>query len=261
MPHRLDGKVALITGGTSGIGEATVELFVAEGARVLFTGRNADKGAEIEARLGEGARFLQADVTREAEIAASVEATVSRFGRLDALFNNAGGGTQGGPDDFTQADFEHAMSLLVGSALYGIKHAAPHMRAQGGGAIISNASIAAHRSHMGGYLYSIAKAAVVHASRMAAVQLGVDRIQVNTSSPGAIATPIFMGGSDVAAGMDAERAQAKLDMVASNLAKANALHTSGFPADIPDDGRPVGTRLLEAQHRPAARGRSRDAVF
>ena len=232
MPHRLDGKVALITGGTSGIGEATVALFVAEGARVLFTGRNADKGAEIEARLGEGARFFRADVTREAEIAASVEATVSRFGRLDALFNNAGGGTKGGPDDFTQADFEGAMSLLVGSALYGIKHATPHMRAQGGGAIISNASIAAHRSHMGGYLYSTAKAAVVHASRMAAVQLGADRIRVNTISPGAIATPIFMGGSDIAAGMDADKVQAKLDKLAGNLAKANALHTSGFPADI-----------------------------
>ena len=232
MPHRLDGKVALITGGTSGIGEATVELFVAEGARVLFTGRNADTGGEIEARLGEGARFFQADVTREAEIAASVQATVSRFGRLDALFNNAGGGTQGGPDDFTQADFEHAMSLLVGSALYGIKHAAPHMRAQGGGAIISNASIAAHRSHMGGYLYSTAKAAVVHASRMAAVQLGVDRIRVNTISPGAIATPIFMGGSDVAAGMEADKRQAKMDKLAGNLARANPLHISGFPADI-----------------------------
>ena len=232
MPHRLDGKVALITGGTSGIGEATVELFVAEGARVLFTGRNTDKGAEIEARLGAAARFFQADVTREAEIAASVQATVSRFGRLDALFNNAGGGTKGGPDDFTQADFEHAMNLLVGSALYGIKHATPHMRAQGGGAIISNASIAAHRSHMGGYLYSTAKAAVVHASRMAAVQLGVDRIRVNTISPGAIATPIFMGGSGVAAGMEADKVQAKMDKLAGNLAKANALHTSGFPADI-----------------------------
>ncbi len=232
MPHRLDGKVALITGGTSGIGEATVELFVAEGARVLFTGRNADRGAAIEARLGDGACFFQADVTREAEIAASVQATVARFGRLDALFNNAGGGTKGGPDDFTQADFDHAMSLLVGSALFGIKHAAPHMRAQGGGAIISNASIAAHRSHMGGYLYSIAKAAVVHASRMAAVQLGADRIRVNTISPGAIATPIFMGGSDVAAGMEAGKVQAKMDKLAGNLAKANALHTSGFPADI-----------------------------
>lgn len=222
----------MITGGTSGIGEATVELFVAEGARVVFTGRNAGKGAEIVARWGEATHFFRADVLHEAEIEASVAETVSRFGGIDILFNNAGGGTQGGPDSFTQADFEHAMNLLVGSALFGIKHAAPHMRAQGGGAIISNASIAAHRSHMGGYLYSVAKAAVVHAARMAAVQLGTDNIRVNTISPGAIATPIFMGGSNVAAGLDSERVQAKMDKLAGNLAKANALHAAGYPKDI-----------------------------
>ena len=153
--------------------------------------------------------FFQADVTREAEIAASVQAAVSRFGRLDALFNNAGSGTKGGPDDFTQADFEQAMSLLVGSALYGIKHATPHMRAQGGGAIISNASIAAHRSHMAGYLYSIAKAAVVHASRMAAVQLGADRIRVKHHFARRHCDAIFMGGSNVAAGMETDKVQAQ----------------------------------------------------
>ena len=232
MPHRLSGKVALITGGTSGIGEATVELFVAEGAKVVFTGRNADRGAAIAGRLGPSAAFFRSDVTREADIAASVAETVSRFGRIDVLFNNAGGGTQGAADTFTQADFEHAMNLLVGSALFGIKHAAPHMRAQGGGAIISNASIAAQRSHMGGYLYSVAKAAVVHAARMAAVQLGADNIRVNTISPGAIATPIFMGGSDAADAMGAATVQAKMDKLAGNLAKANALHTSGHPSDI-----------------------------
>ena len=232
MPHRLDGKVALITGGTSGIGEATVELFVGEGARVVFTGRNAAKGAEIAARLGADAHFFRADVTRPEEVEASVVETVAIFGRIDALFSNAGGRTEGGADTITPDGYREAMDLLVGSALFGIRYAAPHMKRQGGGAIISNASIAAQRAHMGGYLYSAAKAAVVQASRMAAVELGPWAIRVNTISPGAIATPIFMGGSDVAAGLEAERVQAKMAKLEGNLAKANALLTSGYPADI-----------------------------
>lgn len=232
MPNRLDNKVALISGGTSGIGEATVELFVAEGAKVVFTGRNAEAGAKIAARLGPNAHFFQADVTREQEVKASIDETVKVFGRLDALFNNAGGRTEGDAETITQEGFEHAMNLLLGSVLFGIKYATPVMKANGGGAIISNASVAALRSHMGGYLYSIAKAAVTHSARIAAVQLGVHNIRVNTISPGAIATPIFLGGSDIAAGMDGAKVDAKMDKLAGNLAKANALHTSGFPRDI-----------------------------
>jgi NADP-dependent 3-hydroxy acid dehydrogenase YdfG len=91
MPGRLNDKVAIITGGTSGIGEATVNLFVAEGAKVLIVGRNADKGREMAAKLGDCAAFVGADVRRKAEIAGAIEAAVQRFGRLDCLFNNAGG--------------------------------------------------------------------------------------------------------------------------------------------------------------------------
>ncbi|WP_372784630.1 SDR family NAD(P)-dependent oxidoreductase [Phenylobacterium sp.] len=232
MPQRLEGKVALITGGTSGIGEATTELFVAEGASVVFTGRNREKGARMQAALGDKARFFRADVSREEDVKASVDAAVAHFGRMDVLFNNAGGPTAGEPDSITQTDFEYAMNLLLGSVLFGIKYATPVMRKQGGGSIISNASVAAHRSHMGGYLYSIAKAAVVHAGRIAAVQLGTHNIRVNTISPGAIATPIFFGGSDVAATMESIKVEGKMARMQANLAKANALHTSGLPRDI-----------------------------
>ena len=232
MAGRLEGKVALITGGTSGIGEATVALFAAEGARVMVAARNAAKGAEMAASSGGAVRFIQTDVSHEADIKRAVDATVAAFGRLDCLFNNAGGSTRGTVDTVTPEDFTQAMGLLVGSVVFGIRHAAPVMRAQGGGSIISNASVAAQRAHMGGYLYSIAKAGVVQATKMAGVELGPFGIRVNAISPGAIATPIFFGGSEAAARMDRAQSDAKLTKLTGNLAKATPLRRSGLPRDI-----------------------------
>jgi NAD(P)-dependent dehydrogenase (short-subunit alcohol dehydrogenase family) len=232
MAGRLEGKVALITGGTSGIGEATVELFAAEGAKVLIVGRNADKGAELVAKFGANTRFFQADVTREADIKASIDDAVAQFGRLDILFNNAGGGTAGGVDSFTQEQFDDAMRLLLGSVLYGIKHATPIMKAQGWGSIINNSSVAALRTHMGGYLYSIAKAGVTQATKLAGMELGRHGISVNCISPGGIATPIFFGGSKRAAGMEGEQLDATMAKLERNLAKATPIQKTGLPKDI-----------------------------
>ena len=232
MAGRLEGKVALITGGTSGIGEATVELFVAEGAKVMIAGRNADKGAQMVATLGANARFVAADVTREAEIKSAIDATADAFGRLDCLFNNAGGPTRGDAATLTHDDFTYAMDLLLGSVLFGIRHAAPIMTAQGRGSIINNSSVAALRGHMGGYLYSIAKAGVTRATQLAGMELGPHGITVNCISPGGIATPIFFGGSKAAAGLEKEHADAKLAKLTRNLAKATPLHRSGLPRDI-----------------------------
>ena len=232
MAGRLHGKVALITGGTSGIGEATVALFVAEGCKVMIAGRNADKGAEMVKALGESAAFVQADVTREADIEAAIAATTQAFGRLDCLFSNAGGPTGGDPMTVTGEDFSYAMNLLLGSVVFGIRHAAPIMQAQGRGAIINNSSVAALRGHMGGYLYSIAKAGVKRATELAGMELGQYGVTVNCISPGAIATPIFFGGSKAAAGMEKAHADAKLKKLTRNLAKATPLHRSGLPHDI-----------------------------
>jgi NAD(P)-dependent dehydrogenase (short-subunit alcohol dehydrogenase family) len=232
MVGRLDGKVALITGGTSGIGEATVELFVREGCKVMIVGRNAEKGGAMVAELGAASRFAEADVRREADIAAAVQATVDAFGRLDCLFNNAGGPTRGEAATLTEADFRDAMDLLLGSVLFGIKHAAPIMTAQGRGAIINNSSVAALRGHMGGYLYSIAKAGVTRATQMAGMELGRHGVTVNCISPGAIATPIFYGGSQAASRLEAAHAAAKLEKLTRNLAAATPLHRSGLPRDI-----------------------------
>jgi NAD(P)-dependent dehydrogenase (short-subunit alcohol dehydrogenase family) len=232
MAGRLEGKVALITGGTSGIGEATVELFAAEGAKVVIAGRNEKKGAAIAAAVGSAARFCRTDVTKEQDVKTAIDFTRSNFGRLDILFNNAGGGTTGGVDTFTAEDLDSAIGLLLASVLYGIKHATPIMKAQRWGAIINNSSVAALRTHMGGYLYSIAKAGVTQATKMAGMELGRYGISVNCISPGGIATPIFFGGSAKAAQMDEGKRDATMAKLTGNLAKATPLQKSGLPKDI-----------------------------
>jgi NAD(P)-dependent dehydrogenase (short-subunit alcohol dehydrogenase family) len=232
MNGRLEGKVAIITGATSGIGEATARRFAAEGARLVIAGRTTDKGDALARALGDAVMFQRADVLREADIAALVDAAVSRFGRLDCLFNNAGAPDRGTLDTVTEEDFNYSMRLLLGSVVLGIKHAARVMKPQKSGAIINNASIAGHRCANGGYLYSAAKAAVSHVTRLAGVQLGPYGIRVNAISPGAIATPIFWGGSARANTLSDEENRKKLAKLEGNLARATPLPRSGFADDI-----------------------------
>ena len=232
MAGRLDGKVAVITGGTSGIGEATVELFAREGASVVFTGRNAESGNRIAERIGGAVRYVEGDVMREEDIKAAIDAAVATFGRLDCLFNNAGGPTQGDVDTVTQEQFRHAMDLLVGSVVFGIKHAAPIMKEQGRGAIINNSSIAALRTDMGGYLYSAAKAAVTQLTKVAGMRLARHGVTVNCISPGGIATPIFFGGSQRAKDMEEGHVEASMAKLEKNLANATPLLRAGLPRDI-----------------------------
>jgi NAD(P)-dependent dehydrogenase (short-subunit alcohol dehydrogenase family) len=230
VPDRLTGKVAVITGATSGIGLETARLFAREGARVVVSGRSADKGHALAAELGDQAFFHQADVSREADVAGLIDAAVTHFGRLDCLFSNAGAPTPGRIETITQDQLDYGMRLLVGSVLFGIKHAARVMN--GGGSIINNSSIAAHRRAQGDILYSAAKAAVSHITRLAGAELGPRGIRVNAISPGAIATPIFWGGSAAARQLDDDdnaRKQAKLER---NLANATPMRRSGLSADI-----------------------------
>ena len=230
MPGRLEGKVAVITGATSGIGEATARVFVREGARVVITGRSEQRGNALAAELGQAAIFQRADVMHEAQIAAVIDGAVERFGKLDCLFNNAGAATPGEIDTITEEQFDYGMKLLVGSVIFGIKHAARVMDT--GGAIINNSSIAAHRLGQGGMLYSAAKAAVSHITRIAGAKLGPQGIRVNAISPGAIATPIFWGGSAQAQTLSAEDNARKLAKLEGNLAKATPLPRSGIANDI-----------------------------
>jgi len=232
MKKRLDGKVAIITGATSGIGEVTAEIFVAEGARVILAGRTEDKGKMIAERLGDNAVFQKTDVMHEEEIKALFDLSREKFGRLDCLFNNAGASSRGTLETVTPDDFNYSMNLLLGSVVFGIKHATPIMKEQGSGCIINNSSIAAIASGQGGYLYCAAKAGVTHLSKIAGVELGAYGIRVNSISPRAIATPIFWGGSEIANTLKNEDNERKLEKLKRNLAYATPLKKAGLPEDI-----------------------------
>ena len=230
MGDRLANKVAVITGGTSGIGEATAELFVNEGARVVLSGRTEDKGNALADRLGDNAVFVKADVMSEDDIKNTIDIAVDRFGGLDILFNNAGAGVHGTLTDITGEDVQQAIQLLFTSTVLGIKHAIPHLKKSGGGSIINNSSIAAIRDNQGSPLYSATKAAVTHYTKLAGTQLGAFDIRVNCISPGAVATPIFWGGNAVE--LTEEHYEKKMTKLQRNLAKATPLKRSGLAVDI-----------------------------
>ncbi len=232
MGARLEGKVALITGGTSGIGEATADLFVSEGASVVIVGRSEDKGQKLADRLGARAHYAQADVTVEEDIARSVELTCEKFGKLDVLFNNAGGPAGAGLEDITSEQIDYGVHLLLSSVILGIRYAAGPMKENGGGAIINNSSVAALRYAQGSLLYSALKAAVTHYTKLAGVELGPHGIRVNAISPGAIATPIFWGGSARANTLSEEDNARKLEKLKANLARATPMQVSGLAEDI-----------------------------
>ena len=232
MGARLEGKIAIITGGTSGIGEATAEAFVKEGASVLIAGRSVEKGEKVAARLGEKALYQKADVMNEADIKALIDLAMDRFGRIDCLFNNAAANSKGTLESVTQEDFAYSMNLLLGSVVFGLKHVSPIMKKQQSGSIINNSSIAALRANQGFYLYSLAKAAVTHLSVIAGTELGPFGVRVNSISPGSIATPIFWGGSERANLLSEEENERKMNKLIKNLAKATSLPKAGLPYDV-----------------------------
>jgi NAD(P)-dependent dehydrogenase (short-subunit alcohol dehydrogenase family) len=229
----VDGKVAIITGATSGIGARTAELFVEEGASVVFTGRRKAEGEAIAAKLGAKARFVQADATSEADWKRVIEQTLGNFGKVDCLFNNAGGPAPTGSITTVPVEgFDEAMALLVRSVMLGMKHAAPAMMRQRSGSIVNNGSIA---GHLAGYsssmVYGAAKAAVNHLTKCAAMELGEQNVRVNSVSPGAISTAIVAK----ALGMDsstADKSAKVAEQIGSVYAKAQPIPRAGVTDDI-----------------------------
>lgn len=228
---QLEGKCAIVTGATSGIGRRTVERFVEEGAKVVFCGRRDALGAELQQALGrERAVFVKADVTQEADVARVVDACLRSFGRVDCLFNNAGGPAPGGGVETIPVEgFDAAMATLVRSVMLGMKHVAPHMVKQRSGSIINNGSVAGVRAGLSSSMtYSAAKAAVVHFSTCAAMQLGESGVRVNCISPGGIATGIF----GKALGLTTQAAEASAESIMAGLAKLQPIPRAGLPEDI-----------------------------
>jgi NAD(P)-dependent dehydrogenase (short-subunit alcohol dehydrogenase family) len=190
MPGRLDGKVAWISGGSSGIGLGTVELFVEEGCKVIVAARRAES-AMLESRFPGSVKFTRCDVANEDDIAASMAAAESHFGGLDIVFNNAGSPGEGGTvEDVTVEGWDTALAQLLRSQVLAIKHAVPLMRARGGGSIINNASGCAVFNYGNSPDYGVAKGGVVQLTRHLAPDLGPDRIRVNCIIPGWTATTI-----------------------------------------------------------------------
>ena len=229
MP-RLQDKVCIVTGATSGIGRRTAEVFAAEGAHVVIAGRREAEGRAVEAAIGARCAFVRTDVTEEAQVRALIEFTMARHGRIDCLFNNAGGPAPvGGIETIPVEGFDAAMGTLLRSVMLGMKHVAPIMIAQGRGSIINNGSIAGSRAgYSTSMIYSAAKAAVIHLTRCTAMQLGERNVRVNTISPGGIATGIF----GKALGLSAEQAEASAEAVKVGLAKMQPIPRAGLVDDI-----------------------------
>lgn len=229
MAGLLEGKVAVVTGGASGMGRSTVELFVQEGARVVIADIQDDKGQQLAAALSPNARYRHTDVTQEADINAVVDEAVSSFGRLDCLFNNAGfGGVMGRLEEISAEGFDATIAVLLRGPFLGMKHAAPVMKRQGSGSIISTASATALRAGIGPHIYTTAKAALVHLTRSAAIELGEYGVRVNCIVPGNTATPIF----GRALGMPPEAADQTVDQLKTLLAGAQPIRRTGLPEDI-----------------------------
>ena len=232
MTDRLSGKAALITGGTSGIGAATAELFIQEGAKVAIAGRSEEKGQALADSLGDHAIYINCDVTREEDIANAVNQTAESLGRLDILFNNAGGPVVAPIDKLGQDHIDYGVKLLLSSVILGTRYAIEPMKESGGGVIINNSSVAALRYRQGDILYSALKAAVTHYTKMAGIELAPHKIRVNCISPGAIATPIFYGGSGRANTLTDEENARKMEKLKNNLAQAVPLKEAGLARDI-----------------------------
>ena len=227
--ERLTGKIVIVTGGTSGIGAATAKLFVAEGATVIIAGRRTPQGEAIAAALGERCHFTRTDVAIEDDIHRLIAATADRFGRIDCLFNNAGGpGKMVGIAETTADEIDAILATHVRGVMLGMKHVAPIMIDQGSGSIINTASLSGTRAGFSAHTYSAAKAAIIHVSRCVATELGEHGIRVNSISPGPTLTGIF-GKAAGRTDDEADTATARFEV---RFAELQPIHRAGRPIDI-----------------------------
>jgi NAD(P)-dependent dehydrogenase (short-subunit alcohol dehydrogenase family) len=223
----LDGKIAIVTGGTSGIGEGIAKAFVLEGAKVVIAGRREGEGRALEKQIG--VRFVRADVASEADVKGVIDRTLEWFGRIDCIINNAG--IPSPMISITEVDvatIDQVLAVNVRGVVLGIKHAAPIMISQRSGSIINITSVAGLRGGISAHIYSASKGAVQALTRSAAAELGEKAVRVNCISPGAIVTGIF--GKN--AGLEGSKADRLTGVVKERFATIQPIPRAGLPDDI-----------------------------
>lgn len=188
MSERFVGKVAVVTGGASGIGAATVRRFVAEGASVVIADMNQQATEELATELGERTRPFTLDVTDFAAVESLMESAVESFGQLDIVFNNAGISSFGRVDEIDMEEWHRVIDVDLNAVFYGCRAALPHLRANGGGAIVNTASISGLFGDWGLPAYNAAKGAVMNLTRALAADHARDSIRVNAVCPGGVET-------------------------------------------------------------------------
>ena len=226
---KLDGKVAIITGGSSGIGETTVRLFVREGCKVVIADKSIEAGERLAAELGSAALYQHTDVTREEDVKTAVDRAVAAFGHLDCIFNNAGISGQLKPiEEVTIEEYERLTAVNLKGVFLGMKYAAPVMKRQKSGSIINTSSIGSLMAENAPHIYCAVKAAVNHLSRCVANELGEHGVRVNSLCPGAILTPIFTKDQN----LSKEEAEETMKKVEEGLSHYQPICRAGLPDDI-----------------------------
>lgn len=229
----VDRQVAVVIGGTSGIGARTAELLAAEGGHVVIAGRRQAEGDMLVERLGPPTAFMHCDVLVEPDVQALIAQAHERFGRIDALINSAGDpAPTGGIADVDLERFRHALDVHLGGVIAGMKHVAPVMAEQGSGSIVNIASIGGRLGGWTGLGYSAAKAAVIHVTRCAAVELGERGVRANSISPGPILTGIFAKGAGVGPAEADRHARDLAPLFTSALESWQPIRRPGEPDDV-----------------------------
>jgi NAD(P)-dependent dehydrogenase (short-subunit alcohol dehydrogenase family) len=231
MVNELLGKVAIVTGGASGIGAGIVEKFVTEGARVVIADVDQGRGADLAARLGGDVAFRLTDVSESEQIAALVASTVETFGGLDVMVNNAGVSSRMHRSFFDDdlADFQRVMSVNVRGVMAGTRDAAREMARSGGGSIINMSSIGGIQPGGGVMTYRASKAAVIMFTKSAAIELAHYEVRVNAIAPGSIPTPILASSASDKTLEELEMFEQKLR---AQMRADRPLQREGTPEDV-----------------------------
>ena len=196
---RLEGKVAVITGGSFGIGRATAILFAREGAKVVVGNRNAAAGEDTVARMREAggdARFVQTDATVAGDVERLIETALSAYGKLDCLFNNAGINLPGSVEEVTEEDWQRCIDTNLKSVFLGSKFALPHLVRNGGGTIINNSSNAGLIGRPNDPVYCASKHGIIGLTKSMALRHGPQNVRVNAVCPGPIESNMMIEGRE-----------------------------------------------------------------